>query len=118
MKTKIILFTVLLLECLFSCIPEKIDVVKLNSSDTIQNIKNIENRPNLSIGDTCIVEEHWFSFCNDINYPSIYTVLTKEEAQKRLKTQFAIFMLGNESRSLKRVSEGFVYHQAIVIAKY
>ena len=117
MKTKIVLFVVLLLGCLFSCIPEKIDVVKLNSSDTILNIKNIENRPNLSIGDTCIVEEHWFSFFNGANYPSIYTVLTKEESEKRLKTQFALFMLGREDKP-KGASEGFTYHKAIVIAKY
>lgn len=111
MKT-IFVFALLLMGCLLSCAPESIDVRIVGSNDTIPLI---ENRLNLSIGDTCIVEKHWLNYFDGTYYREEYKTVTKIESERRLKTAFVWAAKGTPR---ERLVEGAVYQLAVVVKKY
>ena len=107
---KIILFLFFL--SFFGCTPNKVDVKITESGDTI---RNVENRLNRSVGDTCIVERKWFSYFEDTYQREQFRLVTKVESEQRLKTEFTWLHKG-ESR--EKLVEGVSYKQGVVIAKY
>jgi hypothetical protein len=111
MKT-IFTFLLLLFGGLLSCVPEKVDVVPIGTQDTI---RNLENRLNRNVGDTCTLEKHWFSYFDGKSYREEYKTVTKVESERRLKTAFVWVHKG---KPLERLVECSIYQQAVVIRKY
>lgn len=109
---KLFISLLLLSWCLVSCTTEKIDVVILGGNDTIPVI---ENRLNLSINDTCIIEKHWINYFDGDYYRVKYSVVTKTESEQRLKAGFVWAFKGDPR---ERLVEGVSFSRGIVIAKY
>ena len=111
MKT-IFAFLLFLTGCLLSCVPEKVDVVPIGTQDTI---RNLENRLSRNVGDTCILEKHWFNYFDGRYYREEYKTVTKIESERRLKTAFVWI---DKGKPLERLIEGAIYQRAIVVRKY
>jgi hypothetical protein len=111
MKT-ILVFLLLLLGCLWSCIPEKIDLVPVGTKDTI---RNLENRLNRSVGDTCNLEKHWINFFDGRLYRVDYLTVTEIESKRHLKTKMTWIHKGEP---LEDLVEGVAFTKAVVVRKY
>jgi hypothetical protein len=111
MKT-VFTFLLFLMGCLLSCVPEKVDLVPVGTKDTI---RNLENRLSRNIGDTCILEKHWFNYFDGKYYLEEYKTVTKVESERRLK---ANFVWVNKGKPQERLIEGVIYQRAVVVRKY
>jgi hypothetical protein len=109
---KALFLFLLLTGCLLSCVPEKVDVVPIGTQDTI---RNLDNRLNRNVGDTCTLEKHWINYFDGRLYRVDYLTVTDIESKRHLKTKMTWIHKGEP---LENLVEGVTYTKAIVIAKY
>ncbi len=108
---KILVFLLLLAGSLLSCSSGQVDVKLVDSNDTIPRL---ENRLNLSLRDTCIVEYYWFNYSDNYRQEE-RRIVTKRESQQRLKK---VFIWTKTNTPYQRLLSGATYNRAVIIKKY
>jgi len=112
MKKNIFYFCIIIITvsvCLISCAPDKVNIKMFDNGQVLQGI---ENRADLSIGDTCIFEEHWQDYMYGRDYTVSYSIVTKEEMQRHLKNEVVWRFKGDSHEYLV---ENVTFRKGIII---